>query len=158
MKAIVVYYSLTGKTKSIAEGFAKELGCKTKRIEEVRKRSLVGAYFLGAFAAMRGKTSEIVPLNTDMQEYDTIIIATPVWASSPVPAVNAFLANTNFKNKNTVLVICPASGYDSKAAALLTNKINAKGGNVLQHHALKTSGTKEEDLIKKSEEIARLYK
>ena len=158
MKAIVVYYSLTGKTKSIAESFAKELGCEAKRIEEVKKRSILGAYLMGAFAAMRGKASEIVPLNIDIQAYDTIIITTPVWASSPVPAVNAFVANTNFKNKNTVFLISPASGNDSKAAAILTDKIHAKGGTVLQHHAFKTSGSTEEDLSKQAAEIARLYK
>jgi flavodoxin len=158
MKAIVVYYSLTGKTRSIAEGFAKEFGCDIKRIEEVKKRSLPGAYFLGAFAAMRGKTSEIAPLNIDLEAYDTIVIATPVWASSPVPAVNTFMTVTNFKNKKVVFLISPASGNDSKAASLMTDKIHAKGGAVLQHHALKTSGAKEEDLSRQAAEIAKLYK
>lgn len=158
MKAIVVYYSLTGKTKSIAEGLAKELGCETKQIEEVKKRSIVGAYILGAFTAMRGKVSEIRPLDIDMQAYDTVVIATPVWASSPVPAINAFVANTSFKNKNTVFIISSASGDDSKAATLLTNKIHAKGGTVLHHHAIKTNGLKEEDINRKAKDIAGLYK
>jgi flavodoxin len=158
MKAIVVYYSLTGKTKSVAEGLAKELGCEIKQIEEVKKRSVAGAYILGAFAAMRSKASEIKPLNIDMQAYDTIIIATPVWASSPAPAINAFVANTNFKNKNAVFIVSSASGDDSKAATLLTNKIHAKGGTVLHHHAIKTNGLKEEDINKKAKDIAGLYK
>ena len=157
MKAIVVYYSLTGKTRSIAEGLAKELGCEAKRIEEVRKRSVLGAYVLGAFAAMRGKTSEIVNMNIDMQAYDTVVIATPVWASSPVPAVNAFVANNSFENKDAVVIISSASGDGSKAATLLTNKILAKGGTVLKHHDLKTNGLKEADITNKTKEIAGLY-
>lgn len=158
MKAIVVYYSLTGKTKSIAEGLAREFGCEVRQIEEVKKRGVLGAYIMGAFAAMRGKTSEIKPLDIDVQDYDTIIIATPVWASSPVPGINAFVANNSFKNKNTVFIISSASGDDSKTATLLTNKIHAKGGTVLHHHAIKTNGLKEVDLNKKTKEIAGLYK
>jgi flavodoxin len=158
MNAIVVYYSLTSKTKAIAEGFAKELGCEIKQIEEVRKRSLLGAYVMGAFAAMRSKTSAIKPLNVDMKNYDTIIIATPVWASSPVPAVNAFVENSSFENKDSVFIISSASGDASKAAALLTNKVQGKGGTVLQYHDLKTNGLKEEDIRKKAKEIAALYK
>jgi flavodoxin len=158
MKAIVVYYSLTGKTKSVAEGFAKEMDCEIKQIQEVRKRSKLGAYVMGAFAAMKGKSSQIVPLNIDMHNYDTIIISTPVWASSPVPAVNAFLEKTDFKGKQVILLISPASGDDSKAAALLTEKIHSKGGKVLHHHAFKTSGNMEDDLKKQAVEIAKLYK
>lgn len=158
MKAIVVYYSLTGKTRSIADGFSKELGCDVKQLQETKKRSLAGAYFLGAFAAMRGKTSEIRPLDIDMQAYDTVIIATPVWASSPVPAVNTFIANTSFENKNVVFLISPASGDDSKAASLMKDKIHAKGGTVLQNHALKTGGKNAELLYKQAVEIAKLYK
>jgi multimeric flavodoxin WrbA len=107
---------------------------------------------------MRSKTSAIKPLNVDMKNYDTIIIATPVWASSPVPAVNAFVENSSFENKDTVFIISSASGDSSKAATLLTNKIQGKGGTVLQYHALKTNGLKEEDINEKAKEFAVLYK
>lgn len=158
MKAIVVYYSLGGKTKAAAEGFAKELGCETREIEETKKRTVLGAYVLGAFAAMRGKTSEIKPLNINYKDYDTIVLATPVWASSPVPAVNAFLEGADFKGKQAVLLICPASGDDSKASALLTEKIKAKGGVVLQHHAFKTAGANAENMRRNAGDTAKLYK
>lgn len=158
MKPVVIYYSFSGKTSVIAESIAKELGCDCKRIEEERKRSTIGAYVLGAFAAMRGKSSDIKPLNLDFNNYDTIIISTPVWASSPVPAINAFVEQTNFKNKNVVLLIAPASGDDSKTAALLTNRIHTKGGKILQHHGFKTSGASQEDLAAQAREVAKLYK
>lgn len=158
MKPVVIYYSFSGKTSIIAESVAKELGCDIKRIEEVKKRSTLGAYVMGAFAAMKGKSSEIKPLNLNLNNYDTIILSTPVWASSPVPAINAFVEQTNFKDKNVVLLISPASGDDSKAATLLTNRIHAKGGKILQHHAFKTSGASQEDMGAQAREIAQLYK
>ena len=90
MKAIVVFYSLTGKTALFAKEMAKELQCDIREIKEVHKRSKAGAYVWGAFSAIRGKASKIEPMDLSLQEYDTIFLTTPIWAALPVPAVNAF--------------------------------------------------------------------
>jgi len=158
MKSVVIYYSLTGKSKAVAEGFAQELGCEVRQVEEIKRRSFAGAYFFGAFAALKGRTSEIKPLDIDMSAYDTIVIATPVWASSPVPAINAFVAGTDFQDKKAVLLVSPAGGDYAKAAARLSDMIQAKGGTVLKHHGFKTGGAKENDLRAKAVETAKLYK
>lgn len=158
MKSVVIYYSLTGKTKEIAIHLAKELQCDVAEITETKKRSIFGAYVLGSFAAMRNKASNITPLNLDISRYDTIVLATPVWASSPVPAINAFVESNNLKGKQVILVICPASGDDSKTAAKLTAKLESKGCTVKMHHGFKTSGLVEADIAKKAEDIAKLYR
>ncbi|MGB7605913.1 MAG: hypothetical protein WBL93_10610 [Lutisporaceae bacterium] len=158
MKPIIVFYSYTGKTGLITKSMAEELQCEVKEIKEKKKRSILGAYFMGGLAAMRGKESDIEPLNVDFTDKDLIIIATPVWASSPVPAINSFISKIDFKDKNVVLLFSAAGGDDKKASVMLTDRINKKGGRVLTHHGFKTSGTSEEALIAQAQDIARLYK
>lgn len=158
MKPIVIYYSLTGKTDLIAKTIAEELKCETAEIKEAKKRSVLGAYLTGAFAALRGKESEIEPLEIDFSQYDLIIIATPIWASNPVPAIKSFISKADLKGKNIVILLSLASGNYSNAATLLTERINKKGGMVITHHGFKTSGTGEAALKEQAEEIAKLYR
>jgi len=157
MKPVIVYYSFSGKTRLIAKSVAKALQCEISEIKEIKKRSVLGAYLMGSFAALRGKESDIEPLSVDFTDKDLIIIATPVWASNPVPSINTFIAKVNFKGKNVVLLIS-AGGNDTKAAAALTDRINKKGGKVLAHHEFKTSGVSEESLIAQAQDVTKLYK
>lgn len=158
MKPIIVFYTLTGKTSLITKSMAEELQCDIKEIKEVKKRSIAGAYFWGALAAMMGKKSEIEPLDFNFTDKDLIIIATPVWASSPVPAINSFIAKMDFKDKNVVFLFSTAGGDDKKASSILTDKINKKGGRVLTHHVFKTNEASKESLTAQAQDIARLYK
>ncbi len=158
MKAIVVFYSLTGKTALFAKETAKELQCDIREIKEVRKRSKVGAYVGGAYAAMKGKSSKIQPMDLDLQAYDTIFLTTPIWAALPVPAVNAFLEKAELKGKKFVLQVCCAGGDDTKAAAQLTTYIESRGGTVLQHYPFKTYKVEDADFVRQAHETAKLYK
>lgn len=158
MKPIIIYYSLTGRTGTIARSTADELQCEIMELREINKRNLIGAFLTGALAALRGKESDIEPLSVDISNNDLIILATPVWASSPVPAVNAFIARTDLKGKNIVFLLSSFSGDDTKAATLLSDRINKKGGRVLTHHGFKTGRIGEEMLRAQAKEVAKLYK
>ncbi len=92
MKTLIIYYSYSGKTKVFAEEKARELNAETLEVVEKKPRSKFNAYVLGSFAAMKQKQSEIVPINVDLMEYEKIIIAGPIWAGSPAPAINSIIS------------------------------------------------------------------
>ena len=108
MKTLVLFYSYTGHTKSAAEAYAAEQSADVVEIKEIRRPSKPGAYLRGCFAALRGKSWPIEPLDID-PAYDRIVLYSPVWAGNPPPAVNAALAQI-LEGKPVSVVMNSASG------------------------------------------------
>ncbi len=88
MKEIILYYSFTGNTKKYAKKLAKKIGSDIYEITEIRKRSKMNAFIYGCFQALTDRKSKIHPVTVNLNDYEKIIIASPVWAGSPVPAIN----------------------------------------------------------------------
>lgn len=93
MAKIVVYYSLEGSTELVANKIAKKLGCDILRIETVKKYSTKGFMkfvHCGGDIFMNRKP-KLKEYSFDGSKYDTVIFATPVWASNFVPAFKTFV-------------------------------------------------------------------
>ena len=139
MKPLVLCYSLTGNTKKICGCLAKSLRADFAEIKEISHRGKIGAYTLGAFAAIRRKSSDIRPIATDIAAYGTLVIATPVWAGNVTPAVNDFVREYELRGK-TVYGLLTHLGGPKDAAKNLKEEIEAAGAvcpNVLSLEATK---------------------
>ena len=148
MKKLVVFYSLSGNTEIVAKTIAKELKADLCRVEETRKRNRFLAYMTGGFAAFRDKCSEIKPVVLDVHDYDLIFLGSPIWASRPVPAINAFISSTDFKSRK-VIVFFTMGGEDyRKAVRNITLKVENRSGIVIDSFAVRT-GKKHHDVIVK---------
>ena len=92
MKTIVYYYTLTGQCGKLAGKIANQLSCESEKIIEKKKRLSRGflKFFNGA-SAMQKKTADIITLNNDPGQFDRIVIVTPFWAASPIPAIRGFI-------------------------------------------------------------------
>ena len=121
MKAIIVYYSLEGNTKLIAEKLADLIGADL--LELVPKKAYptgnVSKFFFGGKSAVMSESPELEPYNTDISEYDTVIFGTPVWASRCAPPIRSFLENNSISGKRAAAFAC-ASG---KSAGRAFNQI-----------------------------------
>jgi len=91
MKTLILYYSYSGKTKAIAEELAKNESADIEEVKDVKRPVKLKAYTAGILASIRGKAWKIQPLSLNMNDYDRLILLSPVWASNPPPAVNALL-------------------------------------------------------------------
>ena len=71
MKSLVVFYSLTDKTKLVSQAIAEALNAELVEIEETkrRKRGFL-TYLTGGFAAIRNKGTDINPINFDLHLFD----------------------------------------------------------------------------------------
>ena len=91
MKIAIIYYSLTGNTKNVAETIADYLK-SSNQVDIFRvvaldeSKSFIGQCFRAAFK----KKAKIGDAKTDLSEYDVIVIGTPVWATEPVPALRTY--------------------------------------------------------------------
>lgn len=158
MKALVVYYSLTGKTKLVCEAIAEALNATVVEIKETRQRkSGFLVYLTGGFAAMRDKGSEIDPVDVDLKQYERIFIGSPIWASRPVPAVNSFVYRTSLEGLDVIPFFTMGGTDSEKALANITAKIERSGGKVAGSFAVTTNRLSSEEIMARAEEAIKEY-
>lgn len=101
MKKLVVFYSYTGHTKMIAENIQRKLNCDILEIKPVKPystdyRTVVDEEQNNSSA---GKTPDIQKIDKNINEYDEIIIGTPVWWYTIAPVIRTFLIQNDLSNK-----------------------------------------------------------
>ncbi|MGI6212662.1 MAG: flavodoxin family protein [Anaerovoracaceae bacterium] len=127
---LVVYYSFQGNTKFAAELLAKELGADIIRLEPDKEppKEGFGMYFSGGGAAIMGRKPELLNEKIKLKPYDTIVIATPIWAGRYAPAVATFLKQTKIKKKKIAVLATSRTGKAEKMIESLKKKLSG-GGN-----------------------------
>lgn len=125
MKRIIVYYSLSGNTEEAVNLIAEKLGCETLKIDTVKAmpKSFAARILVGGGQVAMNKIPEIKSINKDLSVYDEIFIATPIWNSKGVPAINAFLMDDEICKKVTGLIITSGGGDIDKCVKALEDKI-----------------------------------
>mgnify|MGYP004552161145 CR=1 FL=1 len=101
MKAIIVYFSYMGNTKKIAEMIYDKIGGDIVRIETVVPYSedYNQVVAQGEDEVNRGFMPEIKPLDIRLDDYDTVILGTPVWWYTFAPAIKTFIAGNDLSGK-----------------------------------------------------------
>ncbi len=119
MKKAVVYYSMSGNTKYVAQKIAEKTGADL--VELVPEKSYpdkgMKKFLWGGKSALMGEKPALVPYEFNADEYDTVIIGSPVWASSVTPPINTFLGDhgEEIKGKKLAVFLCFAGGGADKA-------------------------------------------
>jgi flavodoxin len=129
-KVLIVYYSLTGNTRFIAEILKDSMKAdllELKPINELNPESGTKFVWGGAQATMKIKP-KLKPIDINPLEYDLVIFGTPVWAWTITPPIRSFLAMFNLAGKNVALLTCSA-GSGNKAMERFKKIL--KGSNVI---------------------------
>jgi len=79
MKTVIVYYSRSGRTKRLAEDVQSRLGCGIERIETRTDFSGLMGYFRITRESKRERPFEIQPFRVDPDQYDLVVVGTPIW-------------------------------------------------------------------------------
>lgn len=91
VRSLVVYFSRTGRTRTVAETIAQCAQGDVQPLHDRRKRTGPIGWVLSVFDALRRGTARIDPLGVDVEDYDLVFVGTPVWADAAAPAVRAFV-------------------------------------------------------------------
>jgi flavodoxin len=118
MKTLVIYYSYEGTTKRMADMIAIKYGFDVERLEVVNEKRKKGImkYVWGGGQVLQKKEPELKELRHSINDYDRIIIGTPVWASSFAPAIRSFLKQNEIKGKE-VAFFCTYMGGEGHTLA-----------------------------------------
>lgn len=101
MKKLVVFYSYTGHTKMIAENIQRKLNCDILEIKPVKPYSTDYQTVVDEEQnnSSVGKTPDIQKIDKNLNDYDEIIIGTPVWWYTIAPVIRTFLTQNDLSNK-----------------------------------------------------------
>ena len=122
MAKLIVFYSLEGNTKFVAEKTAELTGADILEIKPQKPYPTKGfmKYFHGCKDVMTNKCPKLLPYEFDGDKYDEIIIATPTWAGRYAPPIYTFINENKetLKNKEiSVYAGCRENG-DSAVEAV----------------------------------------
>lgn len=92
MRTLIVFYSLSGTTKAVAETLAGMLGADITEIRCRRYRSGLFGFLRAGHDSMRGRLPPVELPPALSQTYDLIVIGTPIWAGHAATPVRAFLS------------------------------------------------------------------
>ena len=112
MKILVTYYSRSGNTKNIAKEISKKLNSDIDEIIDLKDRSGIRG-FLGAGWDVFFKKPTKIKNKINPEDYDLVIIGTPIWVGRCAPAIKTYLIN--FKLKNKIAFFCTAGSKQSSA-------------------------------------------
>lgn len=145
MKAIVVYFSLEGNTKYVADLIKNSIGADILRLEPVKDypKGNASKYFWGGKSVVFGETPKLAAYDFSAEEYDVIIIGTPVWAGSFTPPIKTFLKENNLSKKKVAFFACNSGGEADKCFDKLRKEMN--GCDVIATLSLTEPGNKQKD-------------
>jgi len=108
MKKLVIYYSLDGNTRFIAENIARSSQADILELKtEINlPTSSFGKHFVGGGMVFKRETPALLPFDKNPADYDVIIIGTPVWAFNFTPPIRSLLNQYKIIGKKIALFCC----------------------------------------------------
>lgn len=120
-KILVLYYSQTGATKSVAESFSTQLGADicSFDVEEAYDGDFNQTIARCQQEQASGFVPTLKPLDKKIADYDVIFLGYPVWFGTYAPPVAALLQNEQFNGK-TIVPFCTfgSGGLNTSSADL----------------------------------------
>ena len=128
MKTLIVYYSLNGNTEYAVGRIAEKTGADTLRVEPKRKYPKKGfmKFLVGGRSVMKGDKPELMPYSVDLDEYERVVIASPIWASYYAPPIATFISENAgvLKGKPIAYIFSSAGGDTVKAVEKLKKELH----------------------------------
>ena len=139
-KVLIVYYSLSGRTKDIARQIADKTHGELYEIKTVKEYSSPSVY---AESKKELSSGNYPGLRTDnlpnVTEYDTVFIGGPVWWYTMAPPLYSFLKQTSLDGVRVVPFSTQGSNYGQFFADF---KANAKGAQILPSESFNNMSAK----------------
>lgn len=108
MKTLIVYYSLDGNTRLIAETIRDAISgdaVPLKPVKGIRAKGLLKILW-GVKQVLMKEMPELEPLEIRVEDYERIFIGTPVWAGTYAPPLNSFFAANKIEGKSVAFFCC----------------------------------------------------
>ncbi len=122
MKEAVLFYSLSGVTKTVAIKIAEIRSCDLLEIKPVEPYTRKTAFSKGVVDTKKGINIEIEELKV-LDDYQRIYLGTPIWAFGFAAPLNTIFAQGVLNGKEVILFSTSAGLAGSKSLDSIKNKL-----------------------------------
>jgi flavodoxin len=126
MKTLVVYYSRSGHTRQVAELLAEKLSADLQELVDSNSRKGLIGWLKSGRDAIKQRETELAPLDHRPEDYDLVVVGTPVWAAHPAPAVRTFLGSHDLGGKR-VAFFCTMSARGGEETLAIMKELLSGG-------------------------------
>ncbi len=110
-KVLIVYYSMSGNTDKVANSIKELTGGDIFSIETVENYARADIEDIAKKQISEGYKPKLANSVSNITQYDTIFIGSPVWWFSVTPPVMSFLSQYDLKGKKVVPFCTCGSNY-----------------------------------------------
>ena len=126
-KALVVYYSLDGHTREIAEKIREKTGADIYEIKTREKFKKTPWFYLTLKKQLKnGEDPELAGELPDPKAYDVVFVGAPVWWYTMATPLFSYLKQTDFGGRIVVPFSTQGSNYGSFFADFVKEAKNAE--------------------------------
>jgi len=144
-KPLIVYYSLTGTTRIIAQELARNLSCALEEIVSRKNR-----HFFWKITCVHDqlfdRDDDMEPVKKDLSGYSQLIVASPIWIHRLSSPVRTFLKYSGLKGKTVWLVLTNNGNFDTNDQNHIIEFVESLGITVEGCHCVCTKGKSESEL------------
>jgi flavodoxin len=125
LKKLVIFYSLEGNTRFIAEGIKEITGADLLELKPIKNidSGKFMKYIWGGRQVITGKKPALKSIDKNPDDYDLIFLGSPIWAGKYAPALGSFLDKTKISGKKVAFFFCHAGGGGNKAFKMLREEL-----------------------------------
>lgn len=126
MKTLIACYSYSGHTLKAAKKLQKEIDADLTLIETENDRW----YLFKILDSIREKKTPIKPCQTNLMNYDKLVLCCPVWAGKTPAAINQYMIElTNIKGKEFGVFVTSGGRRSQKATIQIREYLDLHGMN-----------------------------
>lgn len=114
-RILVVYFSMGGHTRKLAEELGVATGADIEEITEIHPRSGGRGMWRALWDASLRRKSRIHPIKHDPADYDLLVLGGPIWAGRLAAPVRTFAQRYGPQAK-AVAFFCTEGGHGADAA------------------------------------------
>lgn len=125
MKKIFIYYSMYGNGDLISDIY-KEKGYEIRKVNSKVNypKKMFPLMMIGGFKALFKIKDKLVDFDNNIDNYDEIVIGTPIWFDRVSAPINSVLKVLNLSNKKVSFILWSASGNATKAVERISKEYN----------------------------------
>jgi flavodoxin len=121
MRSLIVYFSLAGNTRTVAERAARDLDAGIAEVHAARYEAGAFRILRAAFDGWRGRLPPIEAGGAHPEGYDFVLVMAPVWAGHAATPIRAYLAQNRGRFKRVAFLLtcggnCPPRAFEEMAA------------------------------------------
>ena len=123
MKKIFIYYSLSGNGDIVASYLKdKFIDIRKVNTKEPLPNNTVLRILAGGFLAGINHKDKLIDFDNNIENYDEIIIGSPIWNGKLSCPINTVLSELNLNNKQVTFILYSGSSNITKTKKILETK------------------------------------